>query len=73
MVSLIDSLVLLANLNLDLGASDSTLEKTARQTAIKALSELHQLEPRLRPGSAEDKERAAEIQKLETRLKKHVR
>lgn len=64
-----DGLVRLANYNLDLAAADPARAEAFRQAAIKSLTELRRLEPRLRPGYAEDKECAAKVRELEARLR----
>jgi len=69
LVAAMDGLVRLANYNLDLAAQEPAAAKPARASAARSLTELHRMEPRLRPGYAEDAERAAKIRKLETRLK----
>ncbi len=69
LVAVVDGLLRLANYHLDLGAANPSSAEPARQAASKSLAELHRLQPRLRPGYAEDTERAAKIRKLEDRLK----
>jgi serine/threonine protein kinase len=69
LVAVVDGLLRLANYNLDLGASSPSMPEAARQAAVQSLAELHRLQPRLRPGYAEDKERATKIRKLEARLR----
>lgn len=73
LVEVVDGLVKLANYNLDLGAADPAKAEKARQVAIKSLTELHRLKPRLRPGYADDKVRAADIRMLEARMSSQAR
>ncbi len=73
LVAVVDGLVRLANYNLDLGAANPEVAGPARQAALNSLAELHRLEPRLRPGYAEDTERAAKIRRLELRIRAQIR
>jgi len=67
-VVVMDGLLRLANFHLDLGATSPAAKEASRQSAVQSLAELHRLQPRLRPGYADDKERAAEIRQLEGRI-----
>jgi len=64
-----DSNLKLANYHLDQASANPAKAHVSREEAVQSLTELHRLEPRFRPGYAEDAERAAKIRKLEARLR----
>jgi len=72
LVAVVDGLLRLAGYHLDLGDARPATAQTARQAASSSLAELHRLQPRLRPGYAEDTERAAKIRTLEARLRRQA-
>ncbi len=73
LAALADSYLKLANYNLDLAAVRPADKERSVQAAAQSLTELHRLEPRFRPGYAEDAEHAAKIRSLESRLHQRAR
>ncbi len=63
-----DGLLGLANYSLDLGQTNPLAKAAAEQTALKCLSELQRMKSNLRPGNAEDRDRATKIREVESRL-----
>jgi hypothetical protein len=69
-VGVIDGLVRVGNYELDLAAGTPSAADGALKAVSKAVEELHHLESRLGPGSAEYTKRIGSIHALEERLSK---